>query len=139
MRTPLYMRQCLLSQMPTTHEIRYVNTSLIMTLHYPLSRQFTIHTLSHQDSSIPGHLNTLGHITVLMRRHPLKRSNHTFTVTDDRIRVEFHVSLLWHALSAVDASNSLRQVPPYVLQVHRLDTVRVMRTATHGNQHCALQ
>ena len=60
-------------------------------------------------------------------------------ITDDRIRVEFHVSLLWHALSAVDASNSLRQVPPYVLQVHRLDTVRVMRTATHGNQHCALQ
>ena len=50
------------------------------------------------------------------------------------IRVEFHVSLLGHALSAVDLCDAARQVSPDVLQVHRLHAVWVVRTATHGRR-----
>ena len=50
------------------------------------------------------------------------------------IRVEFHVSLLGHALSAVDLCDAARQVTPDVLQVHRLHAVWVVRTATHGRR-----
>ena len=58
LRTPLYIRQCLLSQIPTTtHEIRYVNTSLIRTLQSTIQTVYypdtlTIRIAQYQDTSI---------------------------------------------------------------------------------------
>ena len=48
------------------------------------------------------------------------------------IRVQFHVALFGHALPAVDVPDAIREVLPYVLEVHWL-SVRVVRggASTH--------
>ena len=50
----------------------------------------------------------------------------------ERIRVQFHVSFLGHALPAVDVSDAIREVIPNVLEVHGL-AMRVVGggTLTH--------
>ena len=52
------------------------------------------------------------------------------------IRIELHISLLWHALLAVYSPYSIREVSPYVLKVHRLYAVGVVRRSTHDDKTC---
>ena len=47
-----------------------------------------------------------------------------------RIRVQFHISLLGHALSVIDTSNPVRQVVPDIDQIDRLHPMGIVMRST---------